>query len=227
MGVDKATFLERIAKPLGRMPGDPPSPRTVVGVPSFWADRPSTPASRTALFIERFTGLAGEIVQYASVEELRIGLDHVLKDIGAAKIGAWGKQAPWSVDVEDVLERWQALRWHAQTERRAFDNIEVGVTSCACAIADTGTIVIASGPEAGRTVHQVPLIHIVILRASQLVQSLGEALRELAQAHERGEVAASNHFISGASRSSDIENDQTIGVHGPARVIALMLQDMT
>ncbi|WP_243835168.1 LutC/YkgG family protein [Alicyclobacillus sacchari] len=224
--MDKTTFLERIAKPLGRVPGDPPSPRTAIGVPACWTDRPSTQASRTASFIEKFTGLAGEIEQYASVHELRAGLERVLNDIGSDKIGAWGKRAPWPIDVEDVLEHWHALRWEEQTDRRAFDHIHVGITGCSCAIADTGTIVIASGPQSGRTVHQIPLIHVVILRESQLVQSLGDALQRLVQAHGQGEIAASNHFISGASRSSDIENDQTIGVHGPARVMALMLTDL-
>ncbi|MCL6444853.1 MAG: lactate utilization protein, partial [Alicyclobacillus sp.] len=99
------------------------------------------------------------------------------------------------------------------------------ITGASFGVADTGTIVLACGDAAGRTVHQVPLVHLVVMRESQIVQSLGDAMTRLREVAPSGRIPAYVHFISGPSRSSDIENDQTIGVHGPARVMCFLLQD--
>nr|WP_280959728.1 lactate utilization protein [Alicyclobacillus acidocaldarius] len=105
--------------------------------------------------------------------------------------------------------------------------MDVGITGAVCGVADTGTLVVTTGGVAGRTVHQVPLVHLVVMREIQIVQSLGDAMARLREVAPSGRIPAYVHFISGPSRSSDIENDQTIGVHGPARVICFLLQDGT
>lgn len=221
--MDKGAFLANIAARLGREPGSAPAPRDAIGAPAFWADRKTTQEERTATFCARFQALAGEIMQCADEDAVRERLDRALRDLAPGSAGAWGRQAPWPVDVEDVLERWSVRRFG---ESDVLD-IEVGITGASFGVADTGTLVVETGGAAGRTVHQIPLVHLVILRESQIVQSLGDALAQLRGAARDARMPAYVHFISGPSRSSDIENDQTIGVHGPARVICLLLRDRT
>ena len=218
--MDKAAFLANIAARLGRAPGSAPAVRDAIGVPDFWADRQTSHEERVATFCARFEALAGEVIRCEDEARLRAALDETLQAVRPRAVGAWGKNAPWPVDVEEVLAKWGAQRFG---EQPVLD-IDVGITGAACGIADTGTLVIATGGAAGRTVHQVPLVHLVVMRESQVVQSLGDAIPHVRVAAS-SELAPFVHFISGPSRSSDIENDQTIGVHGPARVICLLLQD--
>ncbi|WP_206881118.1 LUD domain-containing protein [Alicyclobacillus mali (ex Roth et al. 2021)] len=219
--MDKTAFLANIASRLGRPPGSAPGPRDAIGVPDFWAHRGTSHEERVATFCARFQALAGEIVRCDSEAALHSALDEALKALNPRSVGAWGKDAPWPVNVEKVLEKWGARRFG---EQPVLD-IDVGITGASFGVADTGTVVLVCGDAAGRTVHQVPLVHLVVMRESQVVQSLGDAMARLREVAPIGHLPAYVHFISGPSRSSDIENDQTIGVHGPARVICFLLQN--
>jgi L-lactate dehydrogenase complex protein LldG len=65
-------------------------------------------------------------------------------------------------------------------------------------------------------------MHVVLLDSSRIVARMGEAFEKLARART---LASSLIFVTGPSRTSDIENDLTIGVHGPASVVVLIRDD--
>ncbi|WP_206922355.1 LutC/YkgG family protein [Alicyclobacillus suci] len=226
--MNKTTFLTNIASRLGRTTTQSPNPRQIVGAPEFWIHRQKSEAERVALFREQFEALGGEFEQFSTESALSTRLAELLDDLAPQQIGAWGPHAAWPVNVEDVLTSYHALRWAPGMTPHAFANVQASVTGCAYAIADTGSIVMTSGPEQGRSVHIMPLIHIVLMRAHQIRLRLGEVFDEvksgLRSSDGHHELPASVHFVSGPSRSSDIENDQSIGVHGPARVIVLLLE---
>ena len=89
-------------------------------------------------------------------------------------------------------------------------SIRVGVTGALAGIAETGSLVLVDGEGRPLTVSLLPEIHIAILRVSDLVPTLSDALR-------RPEIrtAQSAVIITGPSRTADIEMTLTIGVHGP------------
>jgi L-lactate dehydrogenase complex protein LldG len=95
----------------------------------------------------------------------------------------------------------------------------VGITGCDAAIAETGSLVMLSGPGRSRAVSLLPPFHIAIVRSDQLYGSMGEFF-----AQRRSDIvkAASCTFITGPSRSADIEFTLTLGVHGPGRVAVVM-----
>ncbi|SIS92513.1 LutC/YkgG family protein [Alicyclobacillus vulcanalis] len=218
--MDRAAFLANIAARLGRNPGAPPAHRDAVGAPDFWAHRTSSREEIVETFCARFQALAGEIVRCEDEIAVRRALDETLGHLHARSIGAWGREAPWPADVEPVLAKWQVRRFG----EAPVTDIDVGITGARFGVADTGTLVLTTGGAAGRTVHQVPLVHIVIMREEQIVQSLGDVMARLRHDAQVHRLPAYVHFISGPSRSSDIENDQTIGVHGPARVICFLIR---
>src|SRR5262249_37303766 len=96
---------------------------------------------------------------------------------------------------------------------------DVGVTGCHGAIAETGWLAMISGPGCSRTVSLLPPVHIALVRRTDLFASMGEFFTARADAMAR---AASCTFVTGPSRTADIELSLTIGVHGPGKVIVIL-----
>lgn len=90
---------------------------------------------------------------------------------------------------------------------------QAGLTGCLAAIAETGTLVIPSGPGRSLTASLLPEIHVAILAAEDIHQNLSQILNL-----EAVRTAASVALVTGPSRTSDIEMTLTLGVHGPREV---------
>jgi L-lactate utilization protein LutC len=99
---------------------------------------------------------------------------------------------------------------------------DVGITSAQAGIAETGTLVLDSSVERNRLVSLVPPIHIAILNASRIFQTLGETLAALQSGEE---VSPAITFITGPSRTADIELTLAIGVHGPQELYVIVVQN--
>lgn len=100
--------------------------------------------------------------------------------------------------------------------RGALDTDLVGITGCYCAIAETGTLMLLSGPDTPATVSLLPETHVAVLAASRIVGGMEEAWN-LARS-ELGTLPRAVNFISGPSRTGDIEQTIVLGAHGPYRV---------
>ncbi len=101
-------------------------------------------------------------------------------------------------------------------------NFDAGITMAQAAIAETGTLVLDSSVEQNRLVSLVPPIHIAILDASRIYATLGETLSAL---QANGEVSPAITFITGPSRTADIELTLAIGVHGPQELYVIINQN--
>lgn len=107
--------------------------------------------------------------------------------------------------------------------RAARDGDPAGITGTFCAIAETGTLMTVSGPHTPATVSLLPETHIAVLRASRVVRGMEEAWQLLRDELEAPPRAV--NFISGPSRTADIEQTVTLGAHGPYRVHILLLRN--
>lgn len=99
---------------------------------------------------------------------------------------------------------------------------DIGIVMADHAVAYTGSVAVMSSPHKGRSVSLLPTVLIIVIPVSRLKTRLGEVLLQFDELGA-GQLPAGIHFISGPSRSSDIENDLTIGVHGPGIVYAIIV----
>ncbi len=88
----------------------------------------------------------------------------------------------------------------------------VAVTGAFAAVAETGTLMLVSGPESPTTLNFLPDAHVVVVRADQMVGCYEDAWDRL---RATGGLPRNVNFITGPSRSGDIEQTLQLGAHGP------------
>jgi len=101
---------------------------------------------------------------------------------------------------------------------------DVGVTMAQAAIAETGTLVLESEKERHRLVSLLPPVHVAIVRSDDICLTIGDALKEL-RGHGKEEMSRAITFITGPSRTADIELTLTVGVHGPKELYVIVLDN--
>ena len=97
-----------------------------------------------------------------------------------------------------------------------------GVTGCFAAIAETGTLMLVSGPATPTANNFLPDTHIVVLRAAQILGSYEDGWERLRAA---GPMPRTVNFITGPSRTGDIEQRIVLGAHGPRRLHIVLIDD--
>ncbi len=110
---------------------------------------------------------------------------------------------------------WQVARRHAQGDDR------VGLTVAFCGIAESGSLMLLSGPDSPTTLNFLPDDFLCLLPASRIVPRMEDAWDLLRS--ERGQLPRAINFISGPSRTADVEQTIQLGAHGPRRLHVLLL----
>lgn len=99
----------------------------------------------------------------------------------------------------------------------------VGITGAFCAIAETGTLMTLSGAERPPSVSLVPETHIAVLPVQRVVRTMEDAWALLRQERPQNTMPRAVNFISGPSRTADIEQTLVLGAHGPYRVHIILI----
>ncbi len=193
-----------------------------------------SPAPPSAALVAQFIARAEAAEAFVSVAADWAGalqrVADILFELEARQVivsaDAW--QAPWDIArLADVLEE-DTIRpttsLHDASAAAIAKFAYVGITAADCAIADTGTVVVASGADGGRVESLVPPVHIALLTVSRLLPRLRDALEWLARS-DAFERCSAVTFITGPSRTADIELTLTIGVHGPKQLFVVLVND--
>ena len=114
-----------------------------------------------------------------------------------------------------------AFEPRAATRENGGDDL-VGVTGAFAAIAETGTLMVVSGPATPASVSLLPETHVAVLKADRVVAHMEQAW-DMARA-EFGQLPRAVNFISGPSRTGDIEQTLVLGAHGPYRVHIIIVK---
>ena len=127
-----------------------------------------------------------------------------------------------------------AIPWSARPlleirRGRAEDGDSAGVTACFAAVAETGTLMLHSGPESPTRNNFLPDTHIVVLRSRQVVASYEDGFDNLRRKFAKPEggfaMPRTVNFITGPSRTADIEQKIELGAHGPRRLHIVLIDE--
>jgi L-lactate dehydrogenase complex protein LldG len=114
---------------------------------------------------------------------------------------------------------WAGSGIEAEVRNARGDDL-VGITGTFCAIAETGTLMMLSGPNTPTAVSLLPETHIAVVDKARIVRGMEDAWKLLRE--ECGAMPRAVNFISGPSRTADIEQTVTLGAHGPYRVHVIL-----
>jgi L-lactate dehydrogenase complex protein LldG len=107
--------------------------------------------------------------------------------------------------------------------RVANANDAIGVTGAFAAIAETGTLVLTSGPDTPATASLLPETHVAVVSASRIVAHMEDAFALAREAF--GQLPRAINFVSGPSRTADIDQTIVVGAHGPSRVHIVLIRN--
>ena len=108
---------------------------------------------------------------------------------------------------------------------RAEADDRVSVTSCCAAIAETGTLMLVSAAQSPTTLNFLPDTHIVVVRGDQVVASYEDGWDRLRADGSTEALPRAINFITGPSRTADIEQQIELGAHGPRRLHIVLVED--
>jgi L-lactate dehydrogenase complex protein LldG len=216
------TFLDSIAQRLGR-----PRATAAPARPELGAIDREPMSDLVDRFQAELQRVGGVVFRCANERELEDRLFAVIADTKAETIVSWSRSELASFALDRLWASSMCTPWEGGSEReRALfrdkaAHADIGLTSANLSVASTGSIVLCGGATCPRSVSLLPSMHVAIVPASRIVARMSDAFEVLAR---REHVPSSVIFVTGPSRTSDIENDLTIGVHGPASVVVLVLQ---
>jgi len=173
-------------------------------------------------FTDRLAAVGAECTVVRDEAEAAAALARILTGAGARRVV--GSDAPLVQRLLRTLGAGFSLERLEHLSRDQLFACDAGVTTAQWGIAETGTLVLESARELSRLVSLVPPIHVALLSARCICDSLGEAL---ARVRQPGGGVASHviTFITGPSRTSDIELTLVMGVHGPQTVHVLLMEE--
>lgn len=218
-------FMQRISSRLGRAQVTEAPVRPFRGSPDFWKDTDWDEETRIEQFSERFLSVGGHVVRVHNEEELRVWIEQKAEELEPKRILCQDQEELRALQLSDIVPYAKVTVWNTDTDadyKHAAAEADIGIVIADGVAAYTGSVLVMSAKEKGRSVSLLPTVLFLLIPKDKIKTRLGELLIPL---DEKGREAlpAGVHFISGPSRSSDIENDLTIGVHGPGIVYAIII----
>ena len=235
----RAEFLSRIRGQLAKVPAQfpavvsprPTKPREVADtIRRELAERWRETLDRFQHELERVGGVLHRV---ASVDDVPAVVGRLARERNAGSLLAWHPVA-LGFDPGPGLAA-ERLTVHTMPDtvpdadrRRALrETIAVtplGLTGVDLALAETGSMILRSGPGRPRSTSLLPATHVAVFDRTALVESLAQVSVFLEAWHSEEAAGAVINFITGPSRTADIELTLTRGVHGPKEVHAIFVE---
>jgi len=179
--------------------------------------RPTMPADLRARFIARATHMSSTVDSVAALADVPLAVSRYLDTLSTTDAEGLRSGVCWP---EFANLDWTAAGFAIEA-RPTTGMDRLGVTGCFCAIAETGTILITSSATTPTASALLPDTHIAVVHGERIVSGMEEAFAMVRR--ELGTMPRALNFISGPSRTGDIEQTIVLGAHGPFRVHLLVV----
>jgi L-lactate dehydrogenase complex protein LldG len=164
-------------------------------------------------FAQQFTALQGKFVFCATAAECTLQLNELIH------INHWEKVVCKEPAIQKIVK--------GAADNSGFhdslNDCDVSVTGCELLVSRTGSIVLSSAKESGRTTSVYAPVHVCIAYTNQLVYDLKDGLIRLKETYGQ-QLPSFITFATGPSRTADIEKTLVVGVHGPKEVFLFLIE---
>ncbi len=188
----------------------------------FRAWLPEVPESRDgqiSLFAENSAALKTEFITVSNAADAHHALQQISKREG------WNKLAAHHSEAVDPAIAKLDLPTEWVDDDPQVDDLEAadaGISACDMLVAQTGSVVVSSISAGGRALSVLPPHHVVLAHSSQLVADMPKAFERLAELYPDGYPSFLS-FITGPSRTGDIERILVLGAHGPKQLTVILV----
>lgn len=229
-GDSREVFMERVRQALEHDATAAPS-EPAPAVDESLARLATAADDLPAMFEQRGAAVGMKVYRCES-ENLTLKLGSILDliDADSAVLGLGSMSEVF--DVEGMLRQrgvgvvdWREVPQDAAGRLEPQYEVSVGITDVAAALAETGTMVMHSDARHSRGLSLVPPNHIAIVRGSDILPDMIDYWHRLAGIPHT-ELPSSQTFITGPSKTADIEGHLITGVHGPGSVHILLVMDL-
>lgn len=206
-------ILENIRRSLGRSPGEPSPVR-----PPILASRPAAGASEEIdLLLREINALSGD-ARRMDVAGLDAALQELVQAQEVRKATLWPTPGLERLNLVERLRGLDVEILPHNSDKQVMALCDLGITEVDFALPETGTLALLSSAEKPRAVSLLPRVHLAIMRPAALRSDLHQVFAE---------ACLSNYmiFITGPSRTADIELTTTLGVHGPKSLVLWVMNE--
>jgi len=211
-------ILQRIRSELSKAepPGPPP-------VPEVWPRATSDLAALALRFTNELEAVQGEVIRCTDMEDARGKLVQLMDASQWVAIGAVDTLLSQQIITGIPPER---VSWIDETWPPArIADLPAGLVAADRLLADTGSCLVACPTAHERLMCYLPAASLVVAKTGQLAEHLPAAWDEVAELAADAERTGEHVIITGPSRTADIEKILILGVHGPKRLVVLLVEE--
>ncbi len=222
LGEKREELMARVRAALGRKAGDPlaePPPQVDESL------------ARLASHDDDLPGLFAQKAESVGMRVHRVHADHVGQKVSDVLLHLHAKRIGLAVQhtfphlAEILRHRFEVVDWHATDSLEPQYDLDAGITDVHAALAETGTLVCSSGsaPGSSRGMSLVPPAHVALVRAHDILPDMLDFYARL-RGLPAAELPSNIAFITGPSKTADIEGELITGVHGPGEVHIILIE---
>ena len=224
-GEDRAAFMQRVRASLGNTRTDAPD-EPAPAIDQALVRLAGVDDDLLAMFRERAIG-TGMHVHRVDQPEATAKVCEVIRDARAHRIGVAAGIIGQQLGLEAALRNagLEVAEWRSAPGMDGQYDLDAGITDVHAALAETGTIVLCSGARHSRGLSLAPHTHLALVRSSDVIPDMIDYWQRL-KGIPNTELPSSQVFVTGPSKTADIEGELITGVHGPGNVHIVLIEDM-
>jgi len=228
-GLTQEAFLARVRRGLGGKGPKSPHPGSLIRDQNV--EENAAHSEKVHLFTLALEAVGGRALRASTLAEAYLVVARELAGAKAARVllagGDFRKLEEALAAAGVAFDRWSDLDFSHGAQDRALEKVnawDAGISFADYAVAELGSIALLFDAGQGRSVSLVPPRYVSIVRRDALVLTRRAVLEHVSR-RMREEGRRSLVFVTGPSRSADIEMDLSVGVHGPGELWAVLVDE--